>query len=345
MPPRDQQRAAFLRAHNWARASGSQLAGDASGRLYWRLSKPTTKTQKQTAILMDADPAINDPQTSFIEISRYLNTAGLSAPKIFASNITHGFLLLEDFGDALFSNVIAKAPEKETLLYTCAVDCLLELRQKQPASGRQQATPQVLAAMTAPAFDWYGKNANAELTAQHKITSIAHLQKFLERHAAECSVTILRDFHANNLIWLPQRQGLQRVGLLDFQDAMIGHPAYDLVSLTRDARRDLTPEIADKITSRYLASSDLDPDDFSAASAVLSVQRNLRILGVFTQLAIEAGKLQYLELLPRVWQHLLQDLAHPALADYASLITAKLPPPDPTIRTLMRATCPKPRQH
>jgi aminoglycoside/choline kinase family phosphotransferase len=167
----------------------------------------------------------------------------------------------------------------------------------------------------------------------------------LWQYASETSVLIQRDYHAENLIWLPERTGAARVGLLDFQDAMAGHPAYDLVSILQDARRDVPPEVEAAMIARYVAATGQDGETFRAAYAVLGVQRNLRILGVFGRLCIMGGKSHYIDLIPRVWGLLLRDLEHPALSPVAGLIRDALPAPGDDILKGLKdrcATIPKP---
>ena len=148
---------------------------------------------------------------------------------------------------------------------------------------------------------------------------------------------ILRDYHAENLIWLPGRKGIARVGLLDFQDAMTGHRAYDLVSLLQDVRRDVPAGIETRMLARYIDGSGTNDHAFRTAYAVLGAQRNLRILGVFARLATDYGKPRYVDLIPRVWAHLVRDLDHPALAPVAQMLVDTLPAPSPeTLQRLRR---------
>jgi len=149
----------------------------------------------------------------------------------------------------------------------------------------------------------------------------------LAQHAADATVVIQRDYHAENLLWLPDRDGVARVGLLDFQDAMLGHPAYDLVSLLQDARRDVPAEIELSMTRRFIDRSGVDEHGFRTAYAVLGVQRNLRILGVFARLSLDYGKPHYVDLIPRVWAHLRRGVDHPAMAPVADLLLQTLPLP------------------
>jgi aminoglycoside/choline kinase family phosphotransferase len=148
---------------------------------------------------------------------------------------------------------------------------------------------------------------------------------------------VLRDYHAENLIWLPRRAGHARVGMLDYQDMLLGHPAYDLVSLLEDARRDTSPELRAAMLARYLAWSGAEPEAFAAAAHTLAAQRNLKILGLFTRLCRRDGKPRYLAHLPRVWGHLSRDLAHPALAPLAAFVARHLPAPETAVRARIGA--------
>lgn len=143
---------------------------------------------------------------------------------------------------------------------------------------------------------------------------------------------MLRDYHAENLLWLPERDGLARVGLLDYQDALAGHPAYDLVSLLEDARRDTTPALQAEMLARYITTSGADETSFRRAYAILGAQRNLKILGLFARLAKRDGKPIYIDHMPRVWGHLQGNLQHPALAELKDWITHHMPPPDTDLR-------------
>jgi len=135
-------------------------------------------------------------------------------------------------------------------------------------------------------------------------------------------VTVLRDYHAENIMLLGS---LQKQGLLDFQDALVGHPAYDMVSLLQDARRDVSPEVETAMIDRYLAATGADRETFLADYARLGAQRNAKIVGIFVRLWKRDGKARYLDLIPRVWRQLERDLAHPALAPVAAWFTANVP--------------------
>ncbi|MBV2359507.1 phosphotransferase [Thalassococcus sp. CAU 1522] len=320
--------AAFLASAGWDRARQEQLAGDASARRYTRLRKGDT-----SAILMQ------DPEgdvAHFARLSRHLTSLGLSAPRILAMDAAAGLLLIEDLGDGLLAR-LASDPESEMRLYLCATDALLALH-RHPPPDLPKADPATLAAMTDLAFDHY-----AETTAEdRKKRCIDALATALERHARDTDVMILRDYHAENILYLPGRTGPARAGLLDFQDALQGHRAYDLVSLLQDARRDVLPETAEAAVRHYLEHTGLDQARFRAALAVQGAQRNLRILGVFARLARQRGKPHYIDLIPRVWAHLQTDLRHPALADVASVLADALPAPSSDHLERLRTPCPMP---
>jgi hypothetical protein len=183
------------------------------------------------------------------------------------------------------------------------------------------------------ALEWYlpaatGRPVEAEMATEYE----ALADDAMARVPALGPVAVYRDFHAENLIWLPDRTGHARVGLLDFQDMLVGSPAYDLVSLLEDARRDTGAALRAAMVARYLAQSGADADVFGHAAAALSAQRNLKILGLFTRLCQRDGKPRYLDLLPRVWGHLMNDLRHPALAPLAGWVAAYVPTPDARVR-------------
>ncbi|MFP4273677.1 MAG: aminoglycoside phosphotransferase family protein [Paracoccaceae bacterium] len=320
--------AAFLRSVGWGEARQRPLAGDASMRRYVRLFRGS-----DTAILMDADPAHGEDVRPFLQIARHLRARGLAAPEIMAEDAEAGLLLLEDFGDGVFARIATLQPERETSLYLAATEVLLTLHRQPPPKDLEAATPRRLAGMIAPAFEWYaGQDA---LEAE----TIAAVETALKDHAAETDVLILRDYHAENLVWRKAGAGIGRVGLLDFQDAMQGHPAYDLVSLLQDARRDVGTKAAEAALTFYLRESGRNRDEFCSAIAILGAQRNTRILGIFARLAALRGKPHYIDLIPRVWGHLQKDLAHPALAGIARLMQDALPPPDHCHLKGLKARC------
>ena len=206
------------------------------------------------------------------------------------------------------------------------------------SKGLPHVPPMPLSAMAALAWRWYRSGALGADAARETAFTEA-FKPLLDTYVRETPVMILRDYHAENLLWLPARQGPARAGQLDFQDAMLGHPAYDLVSLLQDARRDVSSDVAEAMVRHYCHQTNSNHSDFTTAYHLLGAQRNLRILGVFARLSLMAGKPHYIDLIPRVWAHLMHDLAHPALAPVAALIRADLPEPTPALLQRLKDLC------
>ena len=304
----ERQRRAFLVRAGWGEAAHAPLAGDASARRYARLTRG-----EATAVLMD-DPPPGHSVAAFVRIARLLRGMGYSAPDVLAADEVQGLALLEDLGDDSFSALLAgpAAATLESTLYEAATDFLIDLHRQPAPSGLRRYDADwmlddaklFLESMAGDAADEAGAAAFE-----------AAWRGLLEEAAAGPQALCLRDFHAGNLMWLPARDGLGRVGLLDFQDARSGPTAYDLVSLLQDARRDLGTGLEGAMIGRYLrASPGFDEAAFRAAYAILGAQRAVRIIGVFHRLAWRDGKSVYLAHLPRVWAHLDCNLAHPVLA-------------------------------
>lgn len=345
---RAEERREFLKRAGWGSAIAAPLAGDASTRSYERLAMGPRK-----AVLMNAPPAAESaacpPAASpeerrrlgynamarlagpnlnaFVAVSDALRGAGLSAPEIFAADPATGFALIEDLGDDLYARAIPNgAPEP--LLYAAAIDALLALREAAPAAPktagyemlRYDATALEAEAMLVP--DWYwphlkGAPASDDLKAEY----LAAFAPALARLAPPSTI-VLRDYHAENLLWLPARRGKDRVGVIDFQDGLVGNPAYDLVSLLEDARRDVDESLAEAMIRRYAAGAatqgGFDEEAFRRDYAILGAQRNAKILGIFARLINRDRKPKYAEFFPRVEAHFRRDLAHGELAPLAS---------------------------
>ncbi|MEL7344778.1 MAG: phosphotransferase [Pseudomonadota bacterium] len=315
MPDRAVDRLAFLESAGWGNATVTPLAGDASQRAYFRVTRA-----HGSAILMDAPPATNTDTRAFLTIASHLRSLNLSAPNVLCEDVANGFVLLEDLGDDLFSTVLARAPRSETLLYRRAVDVLILLARQPVPTDIPVYGVEYMADLAALPYEWYAPGPE-DLFKKAMARALTPVM--------ESQMTIaLRDFHVDNLIWLPEREGLASVGLLDFQDAAICHPAYDLVSLLRDVRRDVPAEIQKTEFTRFQVIMGLEPTAFSYACAVLSAQRGLRILGVFSRLATRDGKKRYLDYLPRVWSTLMDDLRHPGLESLNVIVRNTLPAPD-----------------
>ena len=309
----------------WAKATRAPLAGDASNRRYERLTDPVSG---RTSILMDAPPDRGEDVAPFVRVAQFLQSIGLSAPEILAEDSANGFLLLEDFGDDLFARLLKKKPQMERGLYEAATDVLVHLRGG-PLPSLDSYDPSLMAELSGLAFSKYAEgilgrhDADARMRFEHRFADI------LLEETSGMRVVALRDYHAENLIWLPDRDGVQRVGLLDFQSAMLCHPAYDLVSLLQDVRRHVPAAIEMGMINRYIDATGTDDHDFRTAYSVLGAQRNLRILGGFARLATDYGKPHYVDLIPVAWSHLMRDLEHPALVSVAGLLRQALPAPTP----------------
>jgi aminoglycoside/choline kinase family phosphotransferase len=259
-------------------------------------------------------------------VSDWLRGLGLAAPEIHAADCANGFIILEDLGDDLFADVLAKGGD-ETALYQAAVEVLAKIHAADSPASLPAGKPLfdydtvALIAETDLLIEWFlplalGRVATDAEIAEHRALWGAALAGI----GASRRVFVHRDYHAQNLLWLPGRDGVARVGLIDFQDAVAGSAAYDLISLVEDARRDVSPELAQAATAHYLAAMKAQgtPQDeaaFRHEMAVMAAQRNAKIVGIFARLYKRDGKPRYLALLPRVWGYLERDLAHPALAD------------------------------
>ena len=318
----------FLDAGDWAGTSRISLAGDASNRRYERL----VRASGETAVLMIAPPTSGEDVRPFLQIGGHLEQLGLSAPRVLQADVGAGYLLLEDLGDQLYARYAAKHPDEERRIYEAAVDALVFLHRHEPPENVGDYDIPLLVERAALSVEWYGKNGAG-----------CHFSEELEeRFSAQSdrtAVLALRDFHAENLIWLPDRSGVRRVGLLDFQDALACHPAYDLVSLTKDARRDLGDGLEDVLIRRYLESTGRDHGAFLSSCSLYGAQRNLRILGVFARLAKRDGKSGYLKLVPRVWRHLLTSLADPKLEALRALVLKALPEPTEAYLAHLERSC------
>ncbi|SEP40013.1 hypothetical protein SAMN02990966_05731 [Rhodospirillales bacterium URHD0017] len=323
MCERDRLRADFVRRAGWGDAGERLLAGDASFRKYFRLSRP-----RASAVVMDAPPPQEDVRP-FVRIGRHLSGLGLSAPAIQAIDEDNGFLLLEDFGDDTFARVLAAGGE-EAELYRRATDVLIVVQRAGPRAllpglGAYAGEALIDAAMLLP--EWYLPAASGRPTPDEETMAYrAAWRACLANLPAMADTLLLRDYHKDNLMWLPGRPGVKACGLLDFQDAQQGHPSYDLVSLIEDARRDVAPAVHAACLVRYLGETSLDAQDFAAGFALMAVQRHARIIGLFVRLLERDGKPEYLAHLPRVWRMFERALRHEALQPLRAWVDRLLPP-------------------
>ncbi len=326
----------FLRDAGWAEARRAPLAGDASARRYLRL----TRADGARAVLMCAAPAMAAELRRFEAVADFLEGCDLSPPRRLASDPDAGLMLLEDLGDDLLARLAAARPAQEAQLYEAATDVLVRLGQVPAPGFLHRPDAQELAGYIDPLWTHWQAPLGAEAGADMRAEVAARLSDALAQHVTPAApVAALRDYHAENLLWLPDRAGAARIGLLDFQDAIACHPAYDLVSLAQDARRDLSAGLETHLLQRMARATGADPREFEAAYRTLGLQRNLRILGIFGRLARQAGKPQYLAYAPRVAAHIAADLAHPALAPLAPLLRGRLAPATPDTLSRLEAAC------
>jgi hypothetical protein len=339
--------AAFLARHGFAAARAEPLAQDASFRRYLRLT-----WGPRAAVLMDAPPP--EDIRPFLRIGAHLAGIGVSVPEIFAADTAQGLLLEEDLGDDLFPTIIAPPPlvgggwgegavPQETpppnplpqgegeigQLFGAAVDVLVAIQRTPPPPDLPLWDAATMAGTAlATLFDWWWPamfGTSAPEAARGEFA--AALETMLVPLAGGPICFVHRDYFAGNLIWLPQREGIARVGLLDFQGAALGHPAYDLVSLLQDARREISAPLAEWAIARYFAARpELDPTAFLSAYAACAAQRHLRVAGQWVRLARRDHRPGYLAFGPRTWRLLEQAAKHPAAAPLAAALDRWIPP-------------------
>ena len=308
----------FLAAAGWGGAEILPLAGDASFRRYFRVVHGD-----RSAVLMDAPPPHEDPRP-FIAVSEWLIGSGLTAPEILARDLEKGLLLLGDFGNARLRETLDSDPARERELYALATDLLVHLHGHPPMDGLPPHGVEQWLEELKLFTDWYCLAVGAEVdTANYERA----WREVLESVAADGlgPVTVLRDYHAENIMLVDGRDGVAHFGLLDFQDALAGHPAYDLASVLEDARRDVPPAIERAMIDRYVAATG-HGEAFERAYWAMAAQRNTRILGVFTRLWKRDNKPGYRRFQPRMWGLLERDLAQPHLAPVRAWFDANIAP-------------------
>lgn len=315
---RAQSRHQFLKAHGWSDAELIPFAADASFRRYFRLVGG-----EHTALLMDAPPT-KERTEPFTNIAKHLLQLGLSTPQILATDHEHGWLLIEDFGDNTFTRLLA-AGHDEMRLYELACDALLALQQH-PAVNALPLQPYDTKALVAEAalfVEWF---VPATSVASKHLSRETFLQAWTEVLAglpALKPTLVLRDYHVDNLMLLADRTDIAACGLLDFQDALRGSPAYDLASLLEDARRDVSPDVVTAVQARYLAAQvSVDAGEWERAYTILAAQRHMKVAGIFVRLWQRDGKPHYLRHIPRVLRYVQSHLHKPELAAVAQWVAA-----------------------
>ncbi|MCZ8277689.1 MAG: phosphotransferase [Acetobacteraceae bacterium] len=310
---------AFLKNAGFAMARLDPLPSDASARRYTRLLGGP-----RPALLMEAPPPENT--RPFIAIAAHILGVGLSAPEIIAADPEAGLVLLEDFGDATHAALLdAGAPAPA--LYAEAAETLAALHEAPPPAGLPAWDAAAMARATAATFlDWWWPAMMGSAPDDALRNGLDGAIRAMLAPFADTQGFVHRDYFPANLMRLDARTGARRTGLLDFQDAGLGHPAYDLVSLVQDARRDVAPEARDAaIESYFAARPSVARDDFTAAMAASAAQRHLRVAALWVRLSRRDNKHHYLVHGPRCWRLLAEALDHPATAPLSLWLDAVLP--------------------
>lgn len=307
----------FIKSHNIACNKLEAISGDASFRSYTRIY-----CGSKSYILMDAPPE-HERTENFIYLSEFLIKNGFSAPKIYAHDTDNGFLLLEDFGDINLDVYIKRHLDQEHDAYHKAVELLNKLHTIAPPTDIALYSNDILLNEAELFNEWYLPLIGQ--TKSHKYSILWN--EYIKNLSRELEpVVCLRDYHAENIMWLDEREGVNKIGLLDFQDALIGSPAYDLVSLLEDARRDVSEDIYHAMIGFYSSShKGLNEHELLNDLALLGAQRNLKIIGIFSRLWLRDKKPQYLKYIPRVWKYLERDIKHPMMADLVKLLDQLAP--------------------
>lgn len=306
----------FLGDTRWDGAEIVPLVGDASFRRYYRL-----RMGDRSAMLMHAPPPEEDTGP-FLHVARWLSENGMRGPEILGARPEQGLILIEDFGDQRMKEWIDDHPDDEEAIYAGAIDALARLQALPPGpfDPYDMAVYQREAALF---VEWYCPAAGLTVDeAGWRAAWEETLAPLIERQ--QPGVTVLRDYHAENVMLLEPGKVNGAQGLIDFQDALVGHPAYDLVSLLQDARRDVSESLERTMLGRYRAACDPGPE-FEADYARLGAQRNAKIVGIFTRLHRRDAKPRYLRMIPRVWKAMERDLAHEALAPVARWFAENVP--------------------
>lgn len=346
----------FLEQTGWGAAETHYLQGDASQRAYARLTQPNGAR----AILMDAPrqpdgPPVRDglPYSRiahlaedvrpFVAIAVALKRAGLSAPTILEAELKNGLVLLEDLGDGVFGSLIqGDGAARQEELWTAAIDALVALRGAAPSFactlpfGLVHELPRldrpILEIETELLPTWYWPHVKgAPMPPQVLAAYTALWSPLIDRLIAEPPGWMLRDYHSPNLLWLPDREGINRVGVIDFQDALQGPWAHDVMSLLQDARVDVPADLEQRLLDRYCAAVSRQEPGFDAIRfretyAIYGALRATRLLGLWVRLLRRDGKPQYLQHAPRTWDYLARNLRHPALQSLRLWYDRHFPP-------------------
>jgi N-acetylmuramate 1-kinase len=339
----------FLDRTGYGRATRRRIQGDASTRSYERLTRDGATYIFMNSPKRPDGPAVRDGKpysaiahlaenvTPFIAMAHALRGRGFSAPAIFAADRDSGLLVIEDLGEELF--VESDPPAPIEIRYEAATDLLAEMHGDilpavvpvEPGVDYQLPHYDMEAFLIEAELllDWYLPKLGVKINDIKRNAFRSHWQALLLPLTSGPQTWVLRDLHSPNLLWLPEREGASRVGLLDFQDAVMGPAAYDLASLLQDARVDVPEMMEIALLSRYVRArmrkGSFEASDFAHGYATLAAQRASKILGIFARLERRDHKPQYLRHVPRVWNYLQRSLAHPALAPLAAWYRANVP--------------------
>lgn len=303
----------FLASAGWTDAALEPIVGDASFRQYWRVNSQLGK-----AILMVAPPPEEDVKP-FITVGQYLLKNNMRGPDIISADAEKGLVLLEDFGDKRMRETVDALPlAQQKPIYQTAIDAIIRLH-GQPIIDLPAYDMAVYEREALLFCEWYCPAAGLKVDSAAYLSALEDImQPVLARQ--DRPVVVLRDYHAENIMLLDKKDQ----GLLDFQDALLGHPAYDIVSLLQDARRDVPEELETEMYN-YFCDQSPHRENFACDYAILGAQRNLKIVGIFMRLAVRDNKPRYPLLIPRVWRYLERDLQHEALAPMAAWFDANIP--------------------
>jgi tRNA threonylcarbamoyl adenosine modification protein YjeE len=342
----------FLEKSGHADSRRQRMAGDASIRSYARLIRDDGVVILMNFPRRPDGPAIYDGKSysaavhlaedvrPFVAIANGLRAHGFSAPAIHHADLDNGFLITEDFGSE--GVIEGDPPQPIAERYEAATEMLAALH--------GESLPETVplpgdASYAIPPFDtdallveiglmpeWYLPDRGTALSQERHAEFMAMWRKLLQKAVDAAKTWVLRDFHSPNLIWLSERTGIARIGVIDFQDAVLGPASYDVVSLLQDARIDVPETLELALLSRYIrarraADAGFDAVAFAELYAIMSAQRNTRLLGTFARLNRRDGKPQYLRHQPRIWTYLSRSLAHPTLAPLREWYLINVPPP------------------
>ena len=296
----------FLKKNNLNKISITALKNDASKRRYYRFNN-----YKKNVLLMDSSLE-KKTISNFILISNWLIKNNFSAPSIYLKDKTHGLLLLEDFGLTKFSIILKKNNTKKLYFYKKAIDVLIELSKQRPPSFLKSYDKKTYIKELNLFLVWYPnhKYDNEEINAWNAIWKDL-LKKIDKNHTS----IVLRDYHIDNIFYLAKRKKIRDIGLIDYQDALIGHPSYDLVSLLQDVRTFISQKDQKYLYNYYLSKSKYNFKEFRQTYLILGTQRLIKIIGIFKRLNLQDNNKAYMKFLPRTFKLLFENLQDPIFKD------------------------------